>query len=340
MNEHHANHPQNVERWRGRIQNELIEMCTGSMSIASHDNGHDFHYRHHRVNLDSGTCYIWFAIHTSTANEKNDDDDVVVLVDASTETVVTRTVRVKGQTEEIVESLALYPNRPPRVQYISGALPPGSTITKGEFMEWKWFRGGQELEAHKWSPGLRIPDAVELLSKSLIQDYCQCQRSFPPPSQGNNLLSQQSSWAAAICYFVCGCFSTAQRPALSAPRSKSAKDQEKAQKLLNQLDVPEPGEGGNHDTASSRQLDNAQTSSALANNTTQNVKVPTKVGTAPASAATMAATTPDRVEPALQDVDQFRDSAVADSLRCKDHQQDAGAADEEEKQEIDEIANH
>ena len=43
------------DTWKGRIQNELLELSTSTMAVPGDDNGHPFHYRNHFANLDSGT---------------------------------------------------------------------------------------------------------------------------------------------------------------------------------------------------------------------------------------------------------------------------------------------
>ena len=163
------------QSWAKRIQNDLLQLSTGSMAIRKHDNGHGFRHRSYRANLESGSCYIWFSIHAM-------DKKICVMLDASMEVVHSKVVEKHGKQESVFQTEELYPFKPPRVQLVSGreCFPRGSTIRDGDFIEWKWIDNGRL--ALEWTPTDRICKVVETLTTSLISYYFVEKRAFPPRS--------------------------------------------------------------------------------------------------------------------------------------------------------------
>ena len=189
---------QHLARWKGKIQNELVDLSTGADAVPDYHTY--YHYRSHQIHLDSGTCYIWFSLHVRPPT----DTEVVVMLDASSQTVMSHNKKTKKgdgeETEiEVIEFVNLYPLRPPRIQMISGCehLPRGSNIADGDMMDWNWFR---EDVSTKWSPVLGIHDAVESLAVSLCEDYCRLSRPLPPKEIVPHGL------CGKVMFFFFGCF--------------------------------------------------------------------------------------------------------------------------------------
>ena len=149
--------------WGERIQRDLLEV----LSITDKNKGY-FHYRNHFINLDTGTCYIWFSVHAP-------ESEIVVMLDASEQAIIYK--EIDGRQDGEVTMVNPFPFEPPRIQFVSGekALPRRSTIQPGEIMDWQWFR--QHME---WSPATRIQRVREIMASSLILDYCSVSRQFPP----------------------------------------------------------------------------------------------------------------------------------------------------------------
>lgn len=304
---------EHLERWRGRIQNELLDLSTGSVAVPSHDNGHGFHYRSHRANLESGTCYIWFSVHVDRRSpggnhHPNKEHNVIVMLDASTQIVVVHNV-IENMNEMLVDFTVLYPLRPPRIQFISGEenMPKGSTIQKGDMMDWKWFRGGN-FES-KWSPGLRIHDAIELLAKSMYEDYCRLSRPFPPKE-----IIITRGVTKKICYFIFGCCER------NGSLKKKTNDDKVARQLLNRLDIPEIV-SDEKNTQEKPEQEKTMSPAANIAKTTIDAK-PTETVAPP------------------KDVNDFQDHAISQVLTRQQEERHGLVADEEEKHEIDDPMYH
>lgn len=186
-------HEQIRRIWEDRIQTELIELTTSTSSQEA-----DYHYRSHKVHLMSGTCYIWFSIHTKP--------EIVVLMDASMQAV-----EVKSQNQQ--KQVELYPHAPPRCQFVSGRLPRGSTVKLQQFMPWSWMQTDLATGWSAWD--MQIRDAIQVVART-IRYHCDGNIPFPP-----TLKTKNSSGGGGL--FAC-CFHLADKAVIiSTPPEHPAK---------------------------------------------------------------------------------------------------------------------